>query len=292
MKKILITSVCIANYFSANAQIFHENFEIADSVIATSNNPASNWGISNKLHFSGTSCDSANLTNCDTLILTTLPFSTVGYSGITLTFMNICKTHFFDIARIEASSDGGLTWTKLCSEYAGAAAFQMQQCQFSSASYPDWLPAQPAFPPNNFWWKLETFYVGTLLGNVPDARIRFVHIDADCNATVSLGGWFIDDINITGTTGIEDFGSPSPGFGLFPNPAVGKVNMDFSLEKNADVKIEVFNSFAQKLKTVLNGKLKSGKQEIVFDSGEFPGGVYFVMMAVDGEMTMRKLVKM
>jgi hypothetical protein len=57
MKKILIITVCIANYFSANAQIFHENFELTDSVIATSNNPANTWGTSTKLHYSGTSCD-------------------------------------------------------------------------------------------------------------------------------------------------------------------------------------------------------------------------------------------
>jgi hypothetical protein len=68
--------------------------------------------------------------------------------------------------------------------------------------------------------------------------------------------------------------------------------MDFWLDKNADVKIEVFNSFAQKVKTVLNEKLKPGKQEIVFNTGEFPGGVYFVMMAVNGEMTLRKFIKM
>ncbi|MEP7170238.1 MAG: T9SS type A sorting domain-containing protein, partial [Bacteroidota bacterium] len=93
-------------------------------------------------------------------------------------------------------------------------------------------------------------------------------------------------------TGIEVFNLQSSIFNLSPNPADGLVSMNFLLKKNADVKVDVFNSFGQKIKTVLNEKLKSGKQQITFDAGGYSDGIYFVKMMVDGEMTVRKMVKM
>jgi hypothetical protein len=116
MKKLteaLLAIVLTVIYQPTLAQIFHENFEIADSVSYYSNS-SSNWAPNNRLATSGIYCDSAAIINPgDSIIMTTMQFSTVGIDSVYLYFNHIAKVDFLDRAIIEVSSDGGLTWVQL-----------------------------------------------------------------------------------------------------------------------------------------------------------------------------------
>ena len=183
--------------------MFHENFEapsLGDSVLSYSSNPTNTgWNLNNRLQMSGSFCDSAYIGNSDTTILTTIPFSTVGYPAVILSFNHICKTHFFDMSTVEASPDGGLTWIQLSylnSDYLGLAPYDAQASSFSIASYGDWLPAFPDTVPTNAWWREEAFDVTNLLSNTSNAQIRFKTFDVSSDLIDTLNGWKIDDITL------------------------------------------------------------------------------------------------
>ncbi len=214
--------------FMANAQgqIFHENFENPDSVIATSSG-VSQWAINTRLATSGIQSDSATIAlPGETATLTTISFSTVGLDSVFLYFNQICKIEFFDSGIIEASIDGGVTWIKLQDDfgaststcyYKGMGLFVTQNSRFQEASYSSWLPGQ-VFSPNLGWYKREIFDVTTLLANQPDVKIRFVVSDNNNTGGAGRAGWFIDDILVNNTLNTD--------LTVFANKATGTVFFD------------------------------------------------------------------
>lgn len=83
--------------------------------------------------------------------------------------------------------------------------------------------------------------------------------------------------------------------GISPNPAGGQVRIIYSLDKTADVRLEVVNVSGQKVATVFSGKQTAGEHEFVWNGLNNNGlqvhaGVYFVRLAVDGEVVSDRVV--
>src|SRR5688500_12232967 len=120
MKRLLLSICALAGAAGLSAQTiaFHENFEVADSVLS-SGNPL--WQPDATLQTSGSfSTRNAPAIN-STAYLTTNAFSTVGNTFVIINFNHICKLELFDLAEVEVSNDNGNTWTTLTSaEYIGA----------------------------------------------------------------------------------------------------------------------------------------------------------------------------
>jgi len=94
-----------------HGQIFHEDFEIPDSVVYSG---SVNWSPNNRISTSASYCDSASIISPgDVATMTTISFSTVGYNAVFLYFNHICKIEFFDNGIIEVSPDNGITWYQL-----------------------------------------------------------------------------------------------------------------------------------------------------------------------------------
>jgi uncharacterized repeat protein (TIGR01451 family) len=207
--QILFFFILMIIQLNSHAQIFHEDFEIPDSVTYWSSGTAS-WGQNNRLSTSGISCDSASIqNNGDLIYMTTAPFSTIGMDSVILYFNHICKTEFFDGAFIDVSIDGGISWVRLRNDdgnpfgwnnciYYGTGLYNSQGSKFSEASYATWQPGV-VFTPENNWWKQAAFDISALLSNNADVRIRFSLIDQNNNGGNFRAGWFIDDILIADT---------------------------------------------------------------------------------------------
>src|SRR5688572_13059143 len=189
----------------AQSQIFHENFEYADSVIYSG---SVIWEQNNRLYTSGSYSDSASIqTVGDNASMTTLSFSTVGYNAVFLYFNQICKIEFFDNAILEVSTDGGITWQQLIANigspwgvnncyYFGTGLYGVQGSRFMEASYALWQPGTTLIPDSS-WWIREAFDLSPVLINVPDAKLRFSLSDANNSRGGGRAGWFIDDILIS-----------------------------------------------------------------------------------------------
>ena len=112
MKKItlLLSGLLLSLTTFSQTVVYHENFEVADSVTA-SGNPI--WASDLTLQSQGLRSYRNPVALNDSSFLITDAFSTVGNSFVMLNFDQICKIEFFDIARIYVSNDNGVTWNLL-----------------------------------------------------------------------------------------------------------------------------------------------------------------------------------
>ncbi|MCF8297513.1 MAG: right-handed parallel beta-helix repeat-containing protein [Saprospiraceae bacterium] len=202
MKKyfLFISALLVGLVLSSQNIVLHENFELpsgADTLVSSSTGSTS-WGISTNYFNGGSRCDTATVSQGDTMYLTSNSFSTTGNLFVILEFAHICKIEFFDAAFIEVSNNNGLTWTKLTgTQYLGTANFATAGNKFTSTAYTQWLPANNYAVPTNSWWKLEQFDVSSLLANSAQAKVRFTLIDLNNTGAAGNYGWLIDDIKIT-----------------------------------------------------------------------------------------------
>jgi hypothetical protein len=198
MKKITFLFAALLASFSLFSQVtivYHEDFEIADSVVS-SGNPT--WSPDLTLHSQGLASTKNQVATADTSWLTTTAFSTVGNTFIQLDFDQICKIEYNDFARIQVSNDNGVTWNTLTYlQYLGTAPFQALGNRFASSAYATWQPGNNAATPTNSWWKHETFDISVFAANAPQVKVRFKLNDQNGNGNLGNYGWLIDALKVT-----------------------------------------------------------------------------------------------
>lgn len=95
------------------------------------------------------------------------------------------------------------------------------------------------------------------------------------------------DYVVSVTTGINDPDAVKS-LSLTPNPTTNMTRLNMSLDKTADVRIEVLNTVGQTLQTIDAGKVNALNQQI--DLTRFANGTYFLRVNIDGETAIRRVV--
>lgn len=78
----------------------------------------------------------------------------------------------------------------------------------------------------------------------------------------------------------------------YPNPFNPVTNISYELPKDQFVRIEVFNSIGEKVKTLVNENKGAGKYKIVFDAKDLPSGFYFYRIKAGKFSASKKMVLM
>ena len=76
----------------------------------------------------------------------------------------------------------------------------------------------------------------------------------------------------------------------YPNPFNPTTIIEFTLEKSEKVQLDVFNIAGQKVKTLVNEKMKAGKQSIEFDAGNLASGIYFYQIQAGSFHAVKKMI--
>jgi hypothetical protein len=71
-------------------------------------------------------------------------------------------------------------------------------------------------------------------------------------------------------------------FQNFPNPFNSTTNLKYKIEKNANIKLIVFDIRGKEITTLVNNKQTKGDYEVRFDGSNLSSGVYFYTLYVDG----------
>jgi hypothetical protein len=121
----------------------------------------------------------------------------------------------------------------------------------------------------------------------------------------------VDNINVVGDTiqadlmvgfaaGIEDEEDPSLPYGLelsqnYPNPFNPSTVISLSAEAPARIRLEVYNSIGQRVKTLFDGVIGSGVSEFEWDGRNESGnqvasGVYFYRLSQKDHVQTRRMV--
>ena len=65
---------------------------------------------------------------------------------------------------------------------------------------------------------------------------------------------------------------------FYPNPASDQVTFEFHLQSSAEVKLMIFNGLGQLVATLSDGPQDSGDHQILWNTADFPSGIYFYLM--------------
>jgi hypothetical protein len=107
-------------------------------------------------------------------------------------------------------------------------------------------------------------------------------------STVATGEFAI------GVTGLKDPLNTGPaGFSLgpcFPNPASGKVTLNYSISEDVNVAISIFDLHGNAVSSLVDENKDAGNYQLTFDACRLPDGVYFVRMIVGNVSLSEKLI--
>ncbi len=73
-----------------------------------------------------------------------------------------------------------------------------------------------------------------------------------------------------------------------PNPFDKYTEIKFLLTKNSSVKLEIFNIFGQKVKSINYSKLSTGNHSVILNSADFKNGIYSYYFLINGEKSPTK----
>lgn len=78
---------------------------------------------------------------------------------------------------------------------------------------------------------------------------------------------------------------------IHPNPSAGDATVSFTLDRPANVRLEVFNSLGQTVSSLVHGQMAEGRHSFNFSAdANLPGGLHLVRLLVDGEPQTQKLL--
>jgi len=76
----------------------------------------------------------------------------------------------------------------------------------------------------------------------------------------------------------------------YPNPFKSTTNIEFTLSRESQVKMEVYNIHGQLIETLLHARKPSGQHVIEFNGDHLPRGVYFCKISTGEAYRVRKIL--
>lgn len=199
------------------------------------------------------------------------PLSLAGFSTANLSF-DVASAPYSsppenDQLEVMISTDCGANWTTLYNK-AGAA--------LNTAP-----AATAAFVPTANQWRAELIDL-TAYANNPTILVKFV-------ATSDYGNnFFVDQVNLSGSTGINTIDANISSVELYPNPTVNETSVNITLVNTSDLAITVLNNVGQIVYQSMS-TLSAGSNKINVDTRNLASGMYTVLVASETGSVTKKL---
>jgi len=108
------------------------------------------------------------------------------------------------------------------------------------------------------------------------------------NLTTSASAPSSGGIYLTGSVGINELPNYITSYSVFPNPAIDKITINFTLTENKKVDILLFNSLGQKMEINQNTNGFQGLNSVQLNVATLPKGIYFAQVLLDGNIAVTK----
>lgn len=106
--------------------------------------------------------------------------------------------------------------------------------------------------------------------------------------TSSSGGPFTGGGYTTTAAGIENGPDMVNSYNLYPNPATDQVNIDFSLIKNQQASVQIFNALGQCVKSIQNVDATQGANTLQLDVADMPKGIYVAQIMLQNNVAVKQ----
>ena len=143
-----------------------------------------------------------------------------------------------------------------------------------------------AFIPNASQW-VEKSMDFTSIGTSTNIRFKFQFESGGGNNI------YLDDINIGGFVGVDEFLDNIGSFNVYPNPTQSNAQISFNLTKDVkNLNIKVKNILGQVVANVVNGQsFNIGKYTLKIDEErKLSSGIYFIEFSADKNSRTQKLI--
>ena len=78
---------------------------------------------------------------------------------------------------------------------------------------------------------------------------------------------------------------------IYPNPVTDAVNVEFTLQRNRQVKLQLYDELGKLVKRVKKDNYKIGTNKIQLEIGSLKSGIYFISLTFEGEVYTKQIVK-
>jgi len=227
------------------------------------------WGTDNRKAYNGGNCLVVNPeknydNNTNSFTMYKYTFDLTSINDPQLIFWSQTDLKGSDHGYVEISTDNGQNWTKISNNFIS----------FNST------------------WEQQIISLLDFTDN-DNVTIRFHFIsDMMFNAI----GWFIDDIKIeSGSTAInEDNASilvyQYQLYDNYPNPFNPETVIQYSIPKNEQVELKVYNLLGNKIVTLINEYKQASTYSIDFDTTGLAGGIYFYQIMTGNFTATKKML--
>jgi hypothetical protein len=88
-------------------------------------------------------------------------------------------------------------------------------------------------------------------------------------------------------------GSGINGYSLsqnYPNPFNPATTIDYSIPKDGNVILSVYNSIGQQVAVLVNKNINAGEYQAVFDGSKFGSGIYYYRLESGNKVIVKKMI--
>lgn len=100
-------------------------------------------------------------------------------------------------------------------------------------------------------------------------------VQDDCDSITSVGEIVTDET-----------------FTISPNPLKSTSQIQYSIQYKSPVTIKILDLTGQEIKTLVDNTTQQGEQQIIFNTGDLPTGIYFCVLKTNEEMITKKIIKL
>ncbi len=76
----------------------------------------------------------------------------------------------------------------------------------------------------------------------------------------------------------------------YPNPFNPTTTIDYSIQKDGNVSLKVFNTLGQQVAELINGNMKAGQHQVTFDASRFASGIYYYRLESNNKVLIKKMI--
>lgn len=203
----------------------------------------------------------------DDLYITPVDFSTVTAPVLTFQYAYAQYSNENDKLDVLVSTNCGSTWTNVWSKMGAGLAT---------------APAQTAaFTPSSAQWTTAIVNLPTV-ASMPQVLVKF-------KATSQYGNnLYIDNVNLSNSTGISKVSQELVSFDVYPNPATTSAVIKAYSALDQTATIIVYNTLGQVVKST-SVSLSFGINEVSLNTSELATGVYNVVLNTEKGTSVKKL---
>ncbi len=101
---------------------------------------------------------------------------------------------------------------------------------------------------------------------------------------------FTTQMTISHNAGIENQILNSDQISVFPVPANDHISINYSLAKEENTTVELYNIQGQQVRSIQSGLMPTGSNKVQADITGLPIGIYFLRITAGGEMAVKKIM--